>query len=163
MPVKPLIQSKEALMREPNALISIDALARDLSAGDLRVFDCTTYLEPPPPGSDDPYIAVPGQTSFETAHIPSADFLDLQGEFSDNTTRLCFMMPAVEQLEAAFGRHGIGAVSRVVLYSIVVPTVLATSARCNCARCSVSERRVPPISDAVIMVPSQGWAIETPV
>ena len=105
-------------MREPNALISTDALSRDLSRGDLRVFDCTTYLEPPPPGSDDPYIAVPGHGSFETAHIPGADFLDLQGEFSDNTTRLRFMMPAVEQLEAAFGRHGIGTGTRVVLYSI---------------------------------------------
>jgi thiosulfate/3-mercaptopyruvate sulfurtransferase len=68
-------------MREPNALISTDALARDLSGGNLRVFDCTTYLEPPPPGSDDPYIAVPGRSSFEEAHIPGADFLDLQGEF----------------------------------------------------------------------------------
>ena len=48
-------------MREPNALISTDAVARDLSGGNLRVFDCTTYLEPPPPGSDDPYIAVPGR------------------------------------------------------------------------------------------------------
>ena len=84
----------------------------------MRVFDCTTYLEPPPPGSDDPYIAVPGRSSFEEAHIPGADFLDLQGEFSDNTTRLRFMMPAVEQLEAAFGRHGIGESARVVLYSV---------------------------------------------
>ena len=105
-------------MREPNALISTDTLARDLSQGDLRVFDCTTYLEPPPPGSDDPYIAVPGRSSFEEAHIPGADFLDLQGEFSDNTTRLRFLMPATEQLEAAFGRHGIGESARVVLYSI---------------------------------------------
>ena len=105
-------------MREPNALISTDALAPDLSAGVLRVFDCTTYLEPPPPDSDDPYIAVPGRSSFEAAHIPGADFLDLQGEFSDNSTRLRFMMPPLEQLEVAFGRHGIGADSRVVLYSI---------------------------------------------
>jgi thiosulfate/3-mercaptopyruvate sulfurtransferase len=105
-------------MREPNALIRTDALARELGAGDVRVFDCTTYLEPPPPGSDDPYIAVPGRGSFETAHIPGADFLDLQGEFSDNATRLRFMMPPVAQLEAAFGRHGIGAGARVVLYSI---------------------------------------------
>jgi len=105
-------------MREPNALISTDALARDLSRGDLRVFDCTTYLEPPPPGSDDPYIAVPGRSSFEEAHIPGADFLDLQGEFSDNTTRLRFMMTPLEQLEVAFCRHGIGESARVVLYSI---------------------------------------------
>ena len=105
-------------MREPNALISTDALARELGGDNLRVFDCTTYLEPPPPGSDDPYIAVPGRSSFETAHIPGADFLDIQGEFSDNATRLRFMMPPVTQIEAAFGRHGIGARARVVLYSI---------------------------------------------
>ena len=105
-------------MREPNALISTEALARELGDSNLRVFDCTTYLEPPPPGSDDPYIAVPGRSSFETAHIPGADFLDLQGEFSDNSTRLRFMMPPVAQLEAAFGRHGIGSGARVVLYSI---------------------------------------------
>lgn len=105
-------------MREPDALISTDELARDLGRGDFRVFDCTTYLEPPPPGSDDPYIAVPGRASFEASHIPGADFLDLQGEFSDQATRLRFMMPKVAQLEAAFGRHGLGNDSRVVLYSI---------------------------------------------
>ena len=105
-------------MRDPNALISTDALARQLGDSKLRVFDCTTYLEPTPTGSDDPYLAVPGRSSFETAHIPGADFLDLQGEFSDNTTRLRFMMPPVAQLEAAFGRHGVGPDARVVLYSI---------------------------------------------
>ena len=68
-------------MREPNALISTDALSRDLSRDDLRLFDCTTYLEPPPLGSDDPYIAVPGRSSFEAAHIPGSDFLDLQASF----------------------------------------------------------------------------------
>ncbi|TWT11735.1 sulfurtransferase [Reyranella sp. CPCC 100927] len=105
-------------MREPDALISTDTLARSLGDASLRVFDCTTYLEPTPAGSDDPYIAVPGHKSFADAHIPGADFLDLQGEFSDATTRLRFMMPSVAQLEAAFGRHGIGNDSRVVLYSI---------------------------------------------
>ena len=105
-------------MREPNALISTEALAHDLGDSNLRIFDCTTYLEPPPPGSDVPYIAVPGRKSFEEAHIPGADFLDIQGQFSDNATRLRFMMPPMAQLEAAFGRHGIGPGARVVLYSI---------------------------------------------
>jgi thiosulfate/3-mercaptopyruvate sulfurtransferase len=105
-------------MREPNALITTDALAREIGDHNLRIFDCTTYLEPPPPDSDDPYTAVPGRASFEAAHIPGADFLDVQGEFSDNTTRLRFMMPPVAQLEAAFGRHGVGPGARVVLYSI---------------------------------------------
>jgi thiosulfate/3-mercaptopyruvate sulfurtransferase len=105
-------------MREPQALVSTDDLARSLGRGDLRVYDCTTYLEPTPPGSEDPYVAVPGRATFEAAHIPGADFLDLQGEFSDATTRLRFMMPPAAQLEAAFGRHGLGNDTRVVLYSV---------------------------------------------
>jgi thiosulfate/3-mercaptopyruvate sulfurtransferase len=105
-------------MREPQALIGCEELAAALGDANLRIYDCTTYLEPTPPGSDDPYIAVPGRATFEEAHIPGADFLDLQGEFSDATTRLRFMMPPVAQLEAAFARHGISRGSRVVLYSI---------------------------------------------
>src|SRR5437764_2570490 len=109
------------LMRDPNALISTEALARELGRADLRVYDCTTFLEPTPPDSDLPYLVVPGRQKFEEAHIPGADYLDLQGEFSDETTPLRFMMPPVKQLEAAFGRHGIGNDSRVVLYSAGSP------------------------------------------
>jgi thiosulfate/3-mercaptopyruvate sulfurtransferase len=96
-------------------------LANVLERPELRLFDCTTYLEYQPEGSPIPYIAVPGRHTFEAGHIPGADFLDLQGEFSDQTTTRHFMMPQVAQLEAAFGRHGIGASSRVVLYSIGTP------------------------------------------
>jgi len=105
-------------MRDPDALISTEQLASRLGDPALRIYDCTTYLEPSLPGSDDPYLAVPGRHTFEEAHIPGADFLDLQGEFSDATTKLRFMMPAPEQLAAAFGRHGLGDGMRVVLYSI---------------------------------------------
>ena len=105
-------------MREPQALISTEELAVRLAEPGQRIYDCTTYLEPTPAGSEDPYIAVPGRRTFEEAHVPGADFLDLQGEFSDAATRLRFMMPATTQLEAAFGRHGLGNDSRVVLYSI---------------------------------------------
>jgi thiosulfate/3-mercaptopyruvate sulfurtransferase len=103
------------------ALITTAELAGQLDRPDLRLFDCTTYLEPTPAGSDEPYNAVPGRHSFEAGHIPGADFLDLQGEFSDARTKLHFMMPEVAQLEAAFGRHGISADSQVVLYSIGTP------------------------------------------
>src|SRR6266436_2734260 len=105
-------------MRDPKALIGTEQLASAFGQSDLRIYDCTTYLEPTPAGSEDPYIAVPGLRTFEESHIPGADFLDLQGEFSDQTTRLRFMMPATTQLEAAFARHGIGKGSRAVLYSV---------------------------------------------
>ena len=105
-------------MPERNGLITTAELAAMLDQPDLRLFDGTTYLEYQPAGSEIPYIAVPGRHSFEAAHIPGADFLDLQGEFSDPNTTLRFMMPDIAQLEAAFGGHGIGANSRVVLYSI---------------------------------------------
>jgi thiosulfate/3-mercaptopyruvate sulfurtransferase len=105
-------------MPERSGLIASTELAAILGHPDLRLFDCTTYLEPAPAGSAVPYTAVPGRHTFEAGHIPGADFLDLQGEFSDQNTGLHFMMPAVAQLEAAFGRHGIGATSQVVLYSI---------------------------------------------
>lgn len=105
-------------MRDPEALISTERLAAILGQPDLRIFDCTTYLEPAPPESNDPYVAVPGTASFETAHIPGADFLDLQGEFSDPNTPLRFMMPPTDHLERAFARHGVGNDARVVLYSI---------------------------------------------
>ena len=105
-------------MRDPTALISTEALAREFDRGDIRIYDCTTYLEATPPGSDDPYTVVSGRKSFESGHVRGADFLDLQGEFSDQATRLRFMMPTVAQLEAAFGRHGLGNGTRVVLYSI---------------------------------------------
>ena len=105
-------------MPERDGLITSAELAGILDHPDLRLFDCTTYLETAPAGSAAPYIAVPGRHTFEAGHIPGADFLDLQGEFSDQNTELHFMMPAAAQLEAAFGRHGIGPNSRVVLYSI---------------------------------------------
>ncbi|HKS17692.1 MAG TPA: sulfurtransferase [Bradyrhizobium sp.] len=99
-------------------LIGTAELAQHLGDPELRLFDCTTYLEYQPAGSGIPYIAVPGRHTFDAGHIPGADFLDLQGEFSDEATELRFMMPPTPQLEAAFGRHGVGNASRVVLYSI---------------------------------------------
>ena len=105
-------------MPERGGLITSAELASFLDRPDLRLFDCTTYLEYQPEGSAVPYLVVPGRHTFEAGHIPGADFLDLQSEFSDRNTELRFMMPATAQLEAAFGRHGVGADSRVVLYSI---------------------------------------------
>ena len=105
-------------MRDPKALISTSELADLLSDPSLRLFDCSTSTVPPPPGADVPYVAVPGRPAFEAAHIPGADFLDIQNEFSDRNTKLLFMMAPVAQMAEAFGRHGVGPGTRVVLYSV---------------------------------------------
>ena len=105
-------------MHDPDALISTDDLAARLAQPGLRIYDCTTYLEPPDPGSDDPYKAVAGWKTFVAGHIPGADFLDLQAELSAPDTKLKFMMPPAEHLARAFCRHGLGDDARVVLYSI---------------------------------------------
>lgn len=105
-------------MSQPSSLITTGQLAAILGDPNLRLYDCTTYNEPVPPGSDMPYRAVPGDKTFAAGHIPGADFLDLQGEFSDASARQFFMMPDVAQLEAAFGHHGLDASKTVVLYSI---------------------------------------------
>jgi thiosulfate/3-mercaptopyruvate sulfurtransferase len=105
-------------MRDPDALISTDDLAARLAQPGLRLYDCTTHLEPPDPGSEDPYKVVAGSKTFVAGHIPGADFLDLQGEFSAPDTKLKFMMPPAEHLARTFARHGLGDGSRVVLYSI---------------------------------------------
>src|SRR3954462_8939333 len=105
-------------MSQPTALITTEQLAAHLGHPNLRLYDCTTYNEPVPPGSDVPYRAVPGDRTFADGHIPGADFLDLQGEFSDTSAGPLFMMADVAKLEAAFGRYGADAGKTIVLYSI---------------------------------------------
>ncbi|MEX2223173.1 MAG: sulfurtransferase [Candidatus Rokuibacteriota bacterium] len=104
--------------RDPDALFSTATLATSLTQPNLRIYDCTTYLEPPDPGSPDPYKVVSGRKTFLAGHIPGADFLDLEAELSRSDTPLKFMMPPPEHLARAFGRHGLGDGARVVLYSL---------------------------------------------
>ena len=123
-------------------LISTDELVRILHEPDLRIFDCTTRLDYQPPGSEIPYIAVPGLDTFEAAHIPGADFLDIQGEFSQQETRLSFMMAGAAELEVAFRRHGVANGSRVVLYSLGSPM---------CGDAVLVDAGIPRISRASVL------------
>jgi len=103
--------------QHPEALVQTDWLAAHLGDASLRVFDCTTHLLPADPDTDAPYRVVSGKAEYDEAHIPGAGFIDLQGELSDNSTKLRFMLPSAEQFAATMSRYGVGDGTRVVLYS----------------------------------------------
>ena len=102
---------------DPNALVQTDWLEAHLGDANLRIFDCTTHLLPAEVDTDAPYRIVSGKADYDAGHIPGAGFLDLQGELSDDTTKLRFMLPSADQFAAAMSRHGVGQGTRVVLYS----------------------------------------------
>ncbi len=105
--------------RYPSALVSTDWLADRLDDPDLRVFECTTYLDYLPPGREAPYRVLSGRPDYERGHIKGAGFLDIQGELSsaDSPPHLRFTMLPAETLAEVLGRRGIGDDNRVVLYS----------------------------------------------
>jgi thiosulfate/3-mercaptopyruvate sulfurtransferase len=100
------------------ALISTEDLARRLGAPALRVFDCTTYLKPGPDGR---YIAESGRANYDKGHIPGAAFLDLQADLSEQSSKLRFTLPPLEELTKAFAAKGVGHGTSVVLYSHASP------------------------------------------
>ncbi|MCG8357330.1 MAG: sulfurtransferase [Kiloniellales bacterium] len=102
-------------LKFPDALVTTDWLASNLSNPTLRVFDCTTYLVYDT-GKDRPYRVVSGRRDYEAGHIPGAGFLDIQNELSDSSSPFCFTMLPAEDLAARFAARGIGNDTRVVLY-----------------------------------------------
>ena len=102
--------------RHPDAIVGTDWLEAHLDDTDLRVFDCTTYLRPPEEGSGVPYVIESGRADYEAGHIPGSGFLDLQGELSDQSSPLRFMLPPAERFAEVMGGHGVGVATRVVLY-----------------------------------------------
>ncbi|MGE0824223.1 MAG: sulfurtransferase [Candidatus Binatia bacterium] len=102
---------------EPHALVQTEWLAEHLNDKNLRIFDCTTHLLPADATTDAPYRIIPGKAEYDQGHIPGAGFLDIQGELSDNTTKLRFMLPSAEQFASVMSRYGVGDDARVILYS----------------------------------------------
>lgn len=102
--------------RYPEAIVSTDALAGQLSDPDLRIYECTTYLRYEE-GTGRPYRVESGRADWETGHIPGSAYLDLQEDFSVADAPTRFMRRTAEETAAAFARAGVDAQTRVVLYS----------------------------------------------
>ena len=102
-------------------LVETSWLEAHLADANLRTFDCSTKLEPAPPGSAAPHVIVSGRADYDAAHIPGAGFLDIEGELSDPDSSLPFTVPSADRFAAAMSRHGVGDGSLVVLYSAGTP------------------------------------------
>ena len=102
--------------RDSNAIVETDWLEANLQDPQLRIFDCTTYLRAADGSNQAPYRVESGKADYEKAHIPGAGFIDLQGELSDQNTKLRFMLPSTEQFAAAMSKLGVGEQHRVILY-----------------------------------------------
>ncbi|MDE2785505.1 MAG: sulfurtransferase [Chloroflexota bacterium] len=96
----------------PHYLVSTQWLAEHLADADVRVFETTVFLH----RGDGTVRAESGRSAYETGHVPSSGFLDLQADFSDNDQPYRFMMPSAPAFAEAAGRHGISETSKLVLY-----------------------------------------------
>lgn len=98
----------------PEFLAETEWLQHHLHDPAVVVLDCTTHLVPDPKVT---YHVVPGRADFERAHIPGAQFVDLQADLSDPDHEFRFMLPSSDAFAATMSRLGIGDATRVVLYS----------------------------------------------
>ncbi len=104
-----------ARFAHPEYLVDTAWLAAHLDDPQVRILDCTTHLPPLPDFSL--YTVVSGREDFEKAHIPGAQFVDIEHEVSTPHPRLHFMLPSAEVFAAAMSRLGVGSGTHVVCYA----------------------------------------------
>ncbi len=100
-----------------NNLVSTDWLADHLGDRDLVILDASWHL---------PAAKRDAKAEFTTAHIPGAEYFDLDA-VSDHATTLPHMMPKPESFAAGMRNLGINANSTVICYDSVG---LFSAARC---------------------------------
>lgn len=101
-------------MNDPGILVDCGWLAGRLGDPSVVVLDATTHTTPAPPK---PYGIRSGRADFESAHIPGARFVDLDGELSAPDHRLHFTLPSPGRFAEAMMRLGVGDETLVVCYS----------------------------------------------
>lgn len=90
----------------PEALVSTEALAGQLSAPDLRVVDATWFMKMQ--GRD-------ARQEYQAEHIPGAVFFDID-EIADTGNPLPHMLPPPEKFSSKVRRLGLGNGNRIVVY-----------------------------------------------
>lgn len=112
------IESGASAQARDQYLITPEELAARLGEGSLKVIDATTHLKPTSEGG---YTSQPGYEDFLAAHIPSAQFADLQGALSEQDSTFRFTVPTQATFEQSVGALGIRSTDEVVIYATTHP------------------------------------------
>lgn len=91
---------------DPDSLVSVQWLAKHLSAPDIRVVDGSWKMPGATPSAREDY---------EAAHIPDAVFFDID-EIADGDTTLPHMLPSPEKFSAKVRDLGLGDGNRIIVY-----------------------------------------------
>ena len=90
-------------------------LNSNLDNANVRIFDCSTFLNYTDDHPTKPYDVVSGLSDYKKAHIPNSDYLDLQNSFSKKGSAYSFTLPELSDLAVAFQREGVGNNNHVIL------------------------------------------------
>ena len=99
------------------AIVDCVWLSSNLHDANVRIFDCSTFLNYTDDHPTKPYDVVSGSSEYKKAHIPNSAYLDLQTSFSKNGRAYSFTLPELTDLAVAFQHVGVGNNSHVILYS----------------------------------------------
>ena len=86
-------------------LVTTQWLAGELGADDLAILDCSMFMAA---------MGRNAATEYDAAHIPSAQFLDLDA-VSDRSHPAPHMLPSAAQFGAAMDALGVGRDDRIVV------------------------------------------------
>ena len=110
--------------RFPEKIISCNNLNQKLGDANLRIFDCSTFLDYTDDHPTKPYDVKSCLPNYEKVHIPTAAYLDLQKDLSDNNSPYGMTLPELELLAQSFKKLGVGSPHHLSLIHISEPTRL---------------------------------------
>ncbi len=97
------------------SLVETDWLQQHLLEPQMRVLDCTVFLEINPDTGE--RKAESGRSEWEKAHIPGSVFADILNDLSEtDNPQFPMQMPTAEKFAVSMGELGVGDDTAVVLY-----------------------------------------------
>ena len=112
-----MTSKQDTFRQKQESIVDCEWLYSNLNKPDVRIFDCSSFLDYTDDHPTKPYNVISGFSEYEKSHVPNSAFLDLQNNFSNQESPYNFTLPKLMDLAAAFQHEGIGNNCHVILYS----------------------------------------------